>query len=819
MVLMGASAQSHQYDLNRDGSVNITDVTFLLDYVLGHTPVAEPVDLGLPSGIMWASFNMGATKPEESGGFYAWGETEQKKTYTWENYIHCDGTENTCHDLGSDISGTEYDVAHVKWGVNWRMPSEKDFSELTNNCSTKWTTLNGVEGIQFTSKLNGNSIFLPFTGSNGYADSKGWYWLSTMSSSSLSSARPRLLEGSKLGLAIISWDLGRYVGLSIRPIYNPHPSVDLGLPSGTKWASCNVGATKPEEPGNYFSWGEINVKNTYTLDTYKYYKNGSYDNIGSDISGTEYDVATALWGDDWCMPTKEQIDELISNCDYDDITINGMRGYKFTSYTNGNSIFLPAAGSLYTIVSQFGNKAYYWSSTLLSTDSSKAYRLHFESDLPSCRLGNSRGTGFCVRPVKSLCNTDIIDQSDENRYDLNNDGDVNITDAILLVNYVLGNNQEIPSLQLSTNSIYINGDYSSSQRLVKIISGNGSYTVTSSNNSVAAAEIFPETYVTLTIKGLGETTITVYDEVSGETATIKVVVMTLPQIPGDSGILLAVGQRDTIEFTFDNPEDYEIEITDPSIATVEKNNNLIIVKGISEGYTHLWVSDTKNGTLVRHYYVRVYLYCPDDNHPHMIDLGLPSGTKWACCNVGASRPEAYGGYYAWGESVEKAWYSWDNYDHCILNYEPYWNLIINDLGEDIAGTQYDVAHVKWGESWVMPNNNQHKELIDNCKFEWTELNGVKGCRFTGLNGCRIFMPAAGFHPQSTEGSEIYVDNEGDVGAYWSSTQCYVVSNSGGYNRAYNLRFWIDTEEAPHTYTNSRINGMTVRPVANVPFNP
>ena len=614
-------------------------------------------------------------------------------------------------------------------------------------------------------------------------------------------------------IALVNYILGQTT-----PTDNaPCEAVDLGLPSGTKWASCNVGATKPEEYGGYYAWGETEEKNYYDWNTY-IHCDGTEDtchDLGSDISGTQYDVAHVKWGGNWCMPTHEQQQELVENCTKRWITINGVNGFNFTG-PNGNCIFLPVAGcrfgsDLYEAV----ERGFYWSSTQNPDKSNTAYYLlsiHSGDQSGSAISVGAypstwRRNGMNIRPVESHNNTEIIDQNEEKGYDLNNDGDVNITDAILLVNYILGNNQEMPSLQLSTNSIYINGDYSSDQRLVKIISGSGRYTVTSSNNYVAFAEIFPESYVTLTIMGLGETTITVYDEESGETATIKVIVKTLPLRP-DRGILLAVGQRDTIEFTFDNPDDYKIEISDPSIASVEKNNNLIIVKGISEGYTHLWVSNTKNGTLIRHYYVRVYLYCPDDNHPHMIDLGLPSGTKWACCNVGASIPEGYGGYYAWGETEEKAWNNWDNYDHCTLTHNP-WNLIINDLGEDIAGTQYDVAHVKWGESWVMPNNNQIKELIDNCKFEWTKLNGVNGCRFTGLNSCRIFMPAAGYHGQSSEEGGINVVSEGGIGVYWSSTQNYILSNSGGFNTAYNLRFDSNTA---HSNSNARINGITVRPV-------
>ena len=178
----------------------------------------------------------------------------------------------------------------------------------------------------------------------------------------------------------------------------------------------------------------------------------------------------------------------------------------------------------------------------------------------------------------------------------------------------------------------------------------------------------------------------------------------------------------------------------------------------------------------------------------MIDLGLPSGTKWACCNVGADTPEGYGGYYAWGEMEEKGTYNWSNYIHCDGSYDT-----CHDLGSDIAGTQYDVAHVKWGGSWVMPSDDLQRELIKNCSSEWTTVNDVNGMLFTGSNGGSIFLPAAGCRDYSG------LVNAGSYGYYWSSTQ-----NPSYSYYAYDLYFrsgnvgWGD---------GSRDYGRSVRPVS------
>lgn len=144
----------------------------------------EYVDLGLPSGVKWATHNVGATTPEGKGDYYAWGEVDTKKPYTIENYIH-NGV-----NLG-DISGKEkYDAATANWGGKWRMPTKTEMQELRENCTWTWKSVNGVEGYEITSNKNSNSIFLP--GAGVYKEGPGgnacYYWTSTPSSGSTSTA-------------------------------------------------------------------------------------------------------------------------------------------------------------------------------------------------------------------------------------------------------------------------------------------------------------------------------------------------------------------------------------------------------------------------------------------------------------------------------------------------------------------------------------------------------------------------------------------------------------------------------------------------------
>ena len=197
------------------------------------------------------------------------------------------------------------------------------------------------------------------------------------------------------------------------------------------------------------------------------------------------------------------------------------------------------------------------------------------------------------------------------------------------------------------------------------------------------------------------------------------------------------------------------------------------------------------------------LTCPDDNHPHAIDLGLPSGTKWCCCNVGASTPEGYGGYYAWGETSEKSVYNEVTYKY--YNGQDTdgngWidkNFSVVNIGSDIAGTQYDVARVLMGAPWRMPSYDQQLELMNNCSRQWTQQNGVNGILVTGPSGGQIFLPAAG---------DRWYDGlyfAGSYGRYWSSSLY-----SGNDNGAYGLHFGSGDW---YWYDISGIGGWSVRAV-------
>ena len=202
---------------------------------------------------------------------------------------------------------------------------------------------------------------------------------------------------------------------------NDHEYVDLGLPSGTLWATCNLGAQTPEEYGDYFAWGETQPKNIYSWNTYKYCNgdngwntltkyctesgngyNGFTDNLT--ILLPEDDAATVNWGSEWCMPTQSQWEELYQYTTNTITTQNDVRGL-FLTGSNGNSLFLPAAGRLYEGENNhdYNSNGWYWSNSLLIGLPHCAWRLNFVSDIYNLG-GLPRSYGHSIRAVRSTDN-------------------------------------------------------------------------------------------------------------------------------------------------------------------------------------------------------------------------------------------------------------------------------------------------------------------------------------------------------------------------------------------------------------------------------
>ena len=539
-----SSGSSSSADVNGDGEINIADVNVLIDIILNGNVQPEPdyVDLGRPSGTLWATRNVGAAKPEDYGGHFAWGETETKENYNWNTYKWCDGNEwaITKYDpLWYDDPELELedDAAFVNCGPNWRMPSQAQFEELCNDCSWQWTTVNGVNGNLVTGP-NGNSIFLPAAGyrsssSVTHEGRRGYYWSRTVDYAQAKCAYNLSFESGTP--YFYPHMLGRRVGYSVRPVrfspadeqpllivqhsldmgqvfieevrtdeltfinntneavnltvatddpfsfrqdedeafsmtivvpgnsiatvtvifladtpgeYNgnvtikspaldggqsvipvhaqvisdditEHEYVDLGLPSGTLWATCNIGASVPEECGDYFAWGETTPKVYYGWSTYKWFATGAsqtgFMKYCCDSSAGYFDfadgktelnpaddAATMNWGPNWQMPSDDQLNELDESCSWQWTQRNGVNGYLVTG-PNGKTMFLPLTG-FYVGSSRVraGFDGEYWSRTLFTEyySSSRACYLTFY-DEDWYWFATARFYGLPVRPVRT----------------------------------------------------------------------------------------------------------------------------------------------------------------------------------------------------------------------------------------------------------------------------------------------------------------------------------------------------------------------------------------------------------------------------------
>lgn len=405
----GGSVGTREYvklNFERNAPKSASDADSGATWEAGEAP--EYVDMG--GGHLWATKNVGADSPEDTGYFFAWGETSPKDAYRWNNYAWGSDASSLTRYVTDASYGTVDnrktllsvdDAAQASWGDMWYMPTKEDWDWLKANCDVQYNfTQNGVNGCVLISKINGNSLFFPYTGlingaSVGNA-SYGYYWSSSLGNRD-DLATYAYFSATSLSVAGST----RFIGFPVRPVYRPynaeHEYVEMG--DGHKWATMDIGANAPWEIGERFAWGETEPRdNARSFLDYEY-KFGSSEGSGyTKYNGTdgksildpEDDAATANWGGKWRMPTRADWTWLEENCtithtyDYNGTGVGGLIFISMVPGYLGNQLFFPCdlIGDIYHPDDLNIECIDYWSSELEPANNYDAYYWEYLSSDP-----------------------------------------------------------------------------------------------------------------------------------------------------------------------------------------------------------------------------------------------------------------------------------------------------------------------------------------------------------------------------------------------------------------------------------------------------
>jgi len=681
---------------------------------------------------------------------------------------------------------------------------------------------------------------------------------------------------------------------------NGYTWVDLGLPSGTKWATCNVGAENPEDSGFYYAWGETMPKGEYSWRVYSFEKNNysqgtvpeeggdksyatvemfcvhdpngdpnlnldnyenwgdlytrygfspyinneirytlstsAYDNFIRFFKGTSYnessiakynniddivtlesseDVATANWGDKWRMPTKDEMEELKNKCKWDWISVNDKSGYKITG-PNGNSIFLPAVGYCYedgwvdAVWSIGGTAGFYWTSSLDSDHTYDAYLLYF-SEYGSEISSNLRYCGQPVRPVCVNTSQDVTSASVKGNCNGHNWMDLALPSGTKWATCNVGANSPetygnaLPWNETVSNNIH---DYGTDRNIDSL---------SMLSNANVAVNSWGEKWRMPTRKEFEELISECVWKWTYYNGTMGYVVI------GNNGGYIFLPTK--IYNVYSRNEKYHCHEEYWSGSTDAGISDFVsYLQFDSKGY-EMYSDLMSNCKLVRPVWSEsvdsfdIETTKGKHNGHEYVDLGLPSGLLWATYNIGASRPEEYGDYFAWGETTTKSNYTWANYrfrasgdskDSIKLkkyNTKNIYGLVDNRI---ILEKGDDAATINWGEGWRTPTETEMREMKDNCTIKNTTLNKTDGYLFTGPNGNSIFLPATGFR----QGSNLY---DASVDSYSVSGGNYWVSSLDTITPYY--AWYIYTYSPPlvnnyDMFCYYRYFGKTIRPVCS-----
>ena len=838
------------YAINEKGTSYGEQVTFKTLEEVSATP--EYVDLGL--SVKWADRNVGASKPEEYGDYFAWGETEPKSTYSWSTYKWCNGSETTLTKYCTNSSyGTvdnkttldlSDDAARVNWGGSWRMPTQAEQDELREQCTWTWTTQNGVNGYKVTSKSNGNSIFLPAAGyryssTPHGAGSNGGYW-----SSSLYTGSPDYAYGLRFfSDRVVGYYNNRLNGFSVRPVYGEYIPAST-MPTVTTSAVTQITETSAVAGGNVTSDGGASVTergvvysttaNPTTANTKKVSGSGTgaftCNLTGLQASTTYYVRAYAInekgtsYGEQLTFKTLTPIVPPT-------ITTSAVTQITETTAVAGGNVTADGGASV-------TERGVVYSTTANPTTANTKKVSGSGTGAFTCNMsGLLAGTTYYVRAyainekgtsygeevsfVTKNLSSSIYVPTNEELWEIfkpyyNTYYDLWRADQPIGMVSTFAGSKMLEIMTDSESGFKWLGDY------IMQVSAEQGYSLDTETGWRWAVHSFfncnqKNSYpfsADFTIAGQpaawGAAYQAAYNE--GRTVTIILETSSVTEYTETTAVVdceiiyssdMTITERGVVYGTIQKPTISNSKVTSGS-GTGSFTCNLTGLQAGTMYYVRSYAINEKGIAYGRQrsFTTKAEVTTGTENGYEYVDLGL--SVKWATINVGATKPEEYGDYFAWGETEPKEVYDWSTYKWCngsqntLTKYctDGSYGTVDNKTQLELSD---DAAHVNWGGSWRMPTDTEFTELRENCTWTWTTQNGVNGCKVTSKsNGNSIFLPAAGCRLDSS------LNDAGSSGYYWSSSLSTDYPNSAFYLNFYSG--YVDWSSG------NRYVGFTVRPV-------
>ncbi len=810
---------------------------------------AEYVDLGLPSGTLWATFNVGAFDEHGRGDHFAWGETKRKNNYSWSTYTY--GTEYAltkyCSDSNYGTTDTKVvldsidDAASVIWQGKWRTPIIEEWQELIDHCTWEWKgkrpdSITSLEdrfeyGYLVTSKTNGKQIFLPAAGyydgtEHTRPNAYGNYW-----SASLNRENPNAALRPDFAADFVNTGYSyRREGLSVRPVQT---------------ADKYTITITDSEGGTVTGGGEHFAGRTATLTAianegyiFKRWSDGVTDNPRS-IQVTQDMTLSAEF---------EELPPEVVTPEYVDLGLSS--GVLWATFNVGATA-PEEHGDHFSWGETAPRKNYSYSAEegdykhgILDWDAANDGMIKYNKTdgLTVLEAADDAATANWGSEWRTPTQDDFQDLMTECAWDWDSIGTVkgyivsNKTDPskyifLPVTGYYIGTDlytaetyghywsatlSEYDQTSAWTFVFYLNNWYEdtyerSRGRAIRPVRAPQKYTITFADSEGGTAtgggEYIANREATLTAVPAAGYIFKQWSD--GNTENPRVVTVT------QDSTFTAQFERSNITYTLTVNAGEGGTVTGGGTYPI---NTVVTIEAIAnEIYTFRDWSDgvktnprtirvTQDSTLTATFKAFA---------PEYVDLGLTSGTLWATFNVGAYSPEEYGDYFAWGETEPKTEYEWENYRYLLigdygysltkycydasLGYEGYTDTLTTLEAID------DAATVNWGENWRMPTADEAYELVTECNWQWTDdynNTGVAGCIVSSKADVTnaIFLPATGV----MDGDALWED--GFYAAYWSSSLLEIIDPTAS------ISLYFYTYDDVDVTPGERYYGQSVRPV-------